>query len=241
MRIHRVYWPQPANTAGEIEIQGQTARHLIRVLRSKTGQQIILFDGQGAEYLATVTAVSRQQVTASISSTTTVDRESPVSVTLIQGISRGERMDWLLQKATELGVHQVIPVYTRRSVVRLDNKRLKSRMAHWQGIITHACEQSGRNILPKLCSPQALVAALDRFTDDHRYYLDPESHHGFGDMVHAHELTLIIGPEGGFDREEKQLMNDRQVLPVKLGPRILRTETAGMAALAAIGVLWGDL
>lgn len=241
MRTHRVYCPQLSSSSAELSIDGQAAKHLINVLRIKPGQPVVLFDGNGTEYQTRVIDVGRQNVIAELISADKLSRESPLAITLVQGLCRSERMDWLLQKATELGVSNILPVNTQRSVVRLDAKRVKSRLAHWQGILTHACEQCGRNTIPGLCSPLSLTEALDQLDNGNRYFLDPNAEPGISDLPRADKVTLIVGPEGGFSDEERQLMNSHDVKSFRLGPRILRTETAGIAALAAIGVLWGDL
>jgi len=241
MRTHRVYFPELSAGVNEVVISGQTFTHLTRVLRVKPGQQLIIFDGRGIEYQATVTTVERKSITVSILSSETVNRESPLSITLVQGISRGERMDWLLQKATELGVSRIMPTYTKRSVVVLDDKRLQSRMLHWQGIITNACEQCGRNTLPELSPPLSLMEILTRQSVKNCYYLDPDGAQRLSEIGESDNICFIIGPEGGFDAEEKELMNKRGITPLAMGPRILRTETAGITAIAAVTALWGDL
>ena len=154
---------------------------------------------------------------------------------------RSERMDWVLQKATELGVSNIMPAYTKRSMVTLDEKRLQSRMRHWLGILTHACEQCGRNTLPTLSPPQTLPDILSIQSPENCYYLEPDCDSHLRHINKPEKIILIIGPEGGFDPEERQLMKKHNVQPINMGPRILRTETAGIAALAAIGALWGDL
>ena len=152
-------------------------------------------------------------------------------------------MDWMLQKATELGVHRIIPTFMTRSVVKLDSKRIESRVKHWQGIITHACEQCGRNQLPILDRPaNDLTLALDIDQSHLRYYLDPDGTLKLRDIkVTPNDICLVVGPEGGFDADEKDSMNQFGIQSLALGPRVLRTETAGMVALSAIGAIWGDL
>lgn len=241
MRIHRVYFPELAADTDDVVISGQAAIHLVRVLRVKPNQSLLLFDGRGIEYQVVVTAVERKTVTAHIQRSDDINRESPVSITLIQSICRGERMDWLLQKATELGVSCIVPVYSRHSVTTLDDKRLQSRMLHWQSIIINACEQCGRNTLPELHSPRLLSQLLPAYAGADCYYFEPGSDKHLNQIAKVDHIRLIIGPEGGFDHEEKGLMDQLGVVSLSLGPRILRTETAGITAIAAIGTLWGDL
>jgi 16S rRNA (uracil1498-N3)-methyltransferase len=241
MRIPRVYLSDISPDTNEVTISGQTGTHLIKVLRVKNGHPVTLFDGRGTEYQAVITEVKRHHITLQINSFKRVSRESPLSITLVQGISRGERMDWVLQKATELGVCHIMPIYTNRSMVSLDEKRLSSRMSHWQGVITHACEQCGRNTLPELYLPTSLPGILDKLSPSHCYYLEPDCDRHLNQIGKPEKLCLIIGPEGGFDKEERVLMGQHGITPLNMGPRILRTETAAIAALAAIGALWGDL
>lgn len=241
MRIPRVYFPEIPVDDDEVVISGQAGSHLSKVLRLKTGHRVTLFNGCDSEYQATVTKVDRHSIALRIDSHTQVSRESPLSITLVQGISRGERMDWVLQKATELGVSNILPAYTKRSMVILDEKRLQSRMHHWLGVITNACEQCGRNTLPSLSLPESLPDILDKQAFDNCYYLEPDCDSRLRQINKPENICLIIGPEGGFDPDERELMKKHSVNPINMGPRILRTETAGIAALAAIGVLWGDL
>jgi len=241
MRTPRVYTPDIPSDSNEITIDGQAYTHLVKVLRVKTSHLITLFDGHSKECQAVITEVNRKSLTLKINSCQEIDRESPLSITLIQGISRGERMAWVLQKATELGVSNIMPAYTKRSMVSLNEKRLQSRMSHWQGVITHACEQCGRNNLPVLSLPAPLPEILNKQSPGHCYYLDPESDRHLRQLSKPEKISLIIGPEGGFDNEERILMTQLQINSLNIGPRILRTETAAIAALSAIGAIWGDL
>ena len=151
-------------------------------------------------------------------------------------------MDWLLQKATELGVSTIYPVFSKRSMVKLDKKRLHTRMQHWQGIIIHACEQCGRNHLPLLNTPLGLSLAVEQLASNaSSYFLDASASQRFRQLAQTNSVNLFIGPEGGFEDAEKTFMIDHGVQPVSMGPRVLRTETAGISAIAALGTLWGDM
>lgn len=219
-------------------------QHLTRVLRLRTGDEVILFDGNNYQCQARITSINNRQVELLTQQNQFLSRESNLDITLIQGISRGEKMDWTLQKATELGVNRIIPVDTRRGVVKLDSNRKISRMHHWQGILIHACEQSGRNLLPELDAPKNLNDAISLCDESKLFYLDPEASMAIKqlpEITSNNKLCLIIGPEGGFDDDELQMMTNMGAQGLKLGPRILRTETAGIVALAAIGTLFGDL
>ena len=242
MRIPRIYVAGLTAINDSVTLEGQAAKHLLQVLRVKPGQPVVIFDGSGTEYQAEILTATRGSVEASVIARTAVSRESNLSITLVQAISRGERMDWVLQKATELGVASIIPVFSKRSMVKLDNKRLESRTEHWQAILAHACEQSGRSRLPALATPMTLTSVMSELpAGSDSYYLEPHCNSRFRQLDRSETVNLFVGPEGGFDPEEKAFMTGKGVKPVYLGPRILRTETAGIAAIAALGVLWGDM
>lgn len=217
--------------------------HLRRALRLRVGAPLILFDGLGGEYRGMLARYERRQARVRVADHVPVERESPLAVTLLQGVSRGDRMDYTLQKATELGVTRIVCVCCERTVIRLDGDRLERRRAHWQGILAAACEQSGRNRLPELAIRSGLREALD--SEDFpvpRMVLDPDAREGLGTMSGpVDRATLLVGPEGGLATDEKADVMTKKFLPLRFGPRILRTETAGLAALAALQVRWGDL
>lgn len=242
MRSTRVYIAGLDTKSSNITIKDQTARHLIKVLRLKPGSEIMLFDGDNHEYQGTISAVTQREVEVEIFSSSPTTRESPLNISLFQGMARGERMDWVLQKATELGVSQVTPVFTSRSTIKLDDKRIDKRMDHWRSIVINACEQCGRNRLPRINLPVGLPEALQQLPSGmNAFQLDPDAKTRFTDLESPRTIGLFIGPEGGFAEDEKQLMSRSGVTSIRFGPRILRTETAGIAAISAIGALWGDL
>jgi 16S rRNA (uracil1498-N3)-methyltransferase len=220
------------------------ARHIVQVLRMKAGASLTLFNGDGAEYAAVITHAARGVVSARIEAVRAVARESPLHVTLGQSVSRGERMDYTVQKAVELGVAGIEPVTTSRGVVRLDAARARQKSDHWQAIAIGACEQCGRNRVPS-------VAPVERFHDwlERRrggasgtaLLLDPESRCGLRELPRPPgRVTLLAGPEGGLTEDERQDALRAGFVAVRLGPRVLRTETAALAALASMQVLWGD-
>lgn len=243
MRVPRVYIPQALGGQEEIVLPRSAHAHLVRVLRLRVGAALVLFDGLGGEYRGTLSRCDRREARVRVAGHVSVERESSLAVTLLQAVSRGDRMDHALQKATELGAARIVCVFCERTVSRLDGDRLNRRRAHWQGIIAAACEQSGRNRLPELAIRTCLGEALD--SEDFpvpRMVLDPDAREGLGTMDRrVDQATLLVGPEGGLTTDEKAGVMTEKFLPVRFGPRILRTETAGLAALAALQVLWGDL
>jgi len=219
----------------------RATRHVVSVLRLRPGAPVILFNGRGGEYLGTLTQASRHGAGVRIDTFQPVAVESPIHIILAQGISRGERMDYTLQKAVELGVADINPLLTERCTVKLAGERLEKRHQHWRGVIVHASEQSGRDRIPGLAPARAFFQWLALPHEGEGIFLDPEATCTLTELQRPSKpLTLVIGPEGGLAPEEKRQLEKRGFRAVRLGPRILRTETAGMAALAVIQALWGD-
>lgn len=227
-----------------VELEGDRARYLGRVLRVRPGDEFVLFDGEGAECHATVEQVRKDTVTLRVGAEARTRTESPLTVHLVQGISRGDRMDFVVQKATELGVKRITPVFTAHGVVRLDAERAANRLEHWQHVAIGACEQSGRARLPLIDPPVPLGNWLgdkpaEVGTD---LILKPGATAPLaGIEAPRTKVCLLIGPEGGFSENEYENASIAGFRAVSLGPRILRTETAAVAALAVLQSRWGDL
>jgi 16S rRNA (uracil1498-N3)-methyltransferase len=217
------------------------ARHVSKVLRLGPNAPIILFDGRGGSYEATLKEVGKREVTVEVLAHQPDECESPLTVTLAQGVSKGERMDFTIQKAVELGVSSIIPISTERSVVNLKGERLEKKMVHRQGVIISACEQCGRNTLPTLQPMQSLNSWLQQPPVDHGLLLDHRATHTLSSLQTGTSATLLIGPEGGLSQTERETAYAAGFQGVRLGPRVLRTETAALAALATLQALWGDL
>lgn len=241
MRIPRLYCPELTENNKTMPLPEKVHRHAIQVLRLKKGAELHLFNGQGLEYSAVLEEVAKRNSTVKLMNKLNVENESPVSITLLQGISRGERMDYALQKAVELGVNHIVPVITERCNVPLSGDRADKRLAHWQGIITSACEQSGRSILPILSNVTQLEEAIKNCTVKCRLVLDPLADSGLTALTKQNEVALLIGPEGGLTEQEVQQAVDVGFQAITMGPRILRTETATVAALAIVQSAWGDI
>ncbi len=238
----RIHLPVRLAVGQTVELDENARRHVVQVLRLRAGDRIVLFNGKGGECPATIVQAGKRSVQVRIDDCTDIDRESPLNVHLGLGISKGERMDFALQKATELGVAQITPLFTERVVVRLDDKRLNKRLDHWRGVIVAACEQSGRNRLPVLHDAVSFDDWLAARDEACRLFLDPLAARSLKDLpAPGTRVALAIGPEGGFSDRERDRIRLRDFTGVQLGPRILRTETAAMAALAAVQVLWGDM
>lgn len=228
-----------------LALPAAAAHHLARVLRVAIGDHITLFDGSGAEFTATVSRIDRDGVVAKAVAGAVVDRESPLRCTLAQAVSSGERMDYTLQKAVELGVAALQPLFSERSVVQLDPPRAQKRHAHWQQVAIAACEQCGRNLVPAVAAPLRFVewvAALpEPSAGELRLMLSPRADQRLADLARPTSgVTLLAGPEGGFSPVEIDQALAHGFAAVRLGPRVLRTETAALAALAAMQVIWGD-
>jgi 16S rRNA (uracil1498-N3)-methyltransferase len=239
----RIYCPL-ALVAGEIlSLTGDQHRHVAQALRLKAGAPLTLFDGSGGEYAAVIEEVERSSSTVRIGDYRPVDKESPLELRLVQGIGRGERTDYAIQKAVELGVTSIVPVLTRRGVVRLEEQRAQRRHAHWQGIIVHACQQCGRNRLAELSPAVTLSDWLrDREAGGLDLMLDAGATAGMSELTYkGGAITLLVGPEGGLDDKEREAAHAAGFVGVALGPRTLRTETAAVAAVTAVQLRWGDL
>lgn len=242
MRSTRLYSPIPLSVGAITDLDSLAAHHATKVLRLRPGAPLILFDGHGGEYRASLREVSGSNATALIHEHDPVERESTLELTLLQALAKGDRMDTAIQKAVELGVSRIVPVYAERSVVKLKPEREQKRLRHWRGVIRAACEQCGRNRLPAIETPRAFEAALAAISDKAlRLVLAPGNGRRLGQLErHAH-VALLVGPEGGLTDAELGLAESRGYQAIHLGPRILRTETAGIALMAALQSRWGDM
>lgn len=226
----------------QLELPENAARHASRALRLKAGDEATLFNGDGNDYHIELLRVSKDTVTAKVIAWTAANRESPLKITLAQAISSGDRMDFTLQKAVELGVGAVQPLAAERSVVKLSGERAERRREHWQNVVISACEQSGRASVPNVAMPMPILHWLGSMPDfSLKLMLSPAAEHTLHDLpVPEDAICLLIGCEGGFSPTEIQAAESMGFTPIRLGPRILRTETAAMTALSAIQTLWGD-
>ena len=244
MRIPRIYVPQPLQPGSESELPVQAGEHLARVLRLERGHPLRLFNGDGGEYAGEIATLAKRSVSARVlEAMRETDRESPLRITLGQGVARGEKMDWILQKATELGVARIVPLITDRTEVKLDAERAGRRLAHWEAVVASACEQCGRNRLPEIHAPIRLSDWAAALGDDAgvRLALDPHGDVGARELSPGTQATLAVGPEGGLSEHDLATLAQAGFRGLRLGPRILRTETAGLAALAALQAIHGDL
>ena len=243
MRMNRVHAGQPLAAGLELALPDAAAYHVARVLRLRPGAPLVLFDGSGADFRAEIVAVEGDRVRVRVGERTAGLRESPLAITLVQAVSRSERMDWTLQKATELGVRRIQPVLSARSVVRLDERQAIKKLRHWQAIVAGACEQCGRSVLPDVRAPLELSRYFaESPREGQRLVLSPNGPASLAGLAStAARIELLIGPEGGLDDAELDASARAGFAPVRLGPRVLRTETAGIVALAVLQALWGDL
>jgi 16S rRNA (uracil1498-N3)-methyltransferase len=237
-RISRFHVAAELATGARLDLPREAAHHATRVLRLRVGEPLTLFNGAGGEYAATIASIARDSVTVAVGEHQAHERESPLAVTLVQGIAGADRMDFIIQKAVELGAASIQPVLTSKSVVRLSKERGEARLAHWQRIVIAACEQCGRNRIPEVFPAESL-AQYSPPPDAVKVTLSP---HGTTDLKNLVQtpLVLAVGPEAGFDSAEEKLLAEKGFVPARLGPRILRTETAALAALAALNALQGD-
>lgn len=243
MRLTRCHVDAPLSVGTSLALPETAANHLARVLRLREGDACVLFNGDGHDYDARLTAISKRGVVADIVGARAIDNESPLRVILLQGIARGEKMDLILQKATELGVAAIVPVMAERTEVKLDAERTEKRVAHWRSVIASACEQSGRARLPSLSAPASLAdAARDVDTGATKLTLDPTGDVSLATVeIASGAVVVAIGPEGGWSPRDRDILTAAGFTGLRLGPRILRTETAGLAAIAALQSRFGDL
>ena len=216
--------------------------HAIRVLRMSVGDHLTLFDGTGYEYLAQLTKVDKHSAIVSLTRQPLISRESPLNLSLAQAILNHDKMDWVIQKAVELGVTNIMPIMTERSIVKLSQEKVTGRLERWQQIVISACEQCGRTILPTVHAPVTLVNWLNTIKAAKRIVLDPTSEGSLMQLSSSatDDWVFVVGPEGGLSQDELSLLYRHQFIGVSMGPRILRTETAGLAILSCAQMLWGD-
>jgi 16S rRNA (uracil1498-N3)-methyltransferase len=237
----RIHLDPPLQEHSELPLPEEAFRHLVQVLRLREGEGFTAFCGDGAEYDATLTAVAKRSAMLRLGARREVDRESPLRLTLAQCVSKGDRMDYTLQKAVELGVQRILPLLSSRSVVKLDGERWEKKLEHWRGIVISACEQSGRTRIPELAAPQALERWLPACDETGlRLTLDPLAAQGLAALPEGRSATLLIGPEGGLSEPEIRQAAQAGFQGLRVGPRVLRTETAGVAVLAALQARFGD-
>ena len=234
----RFYLDAPLRAGSVCTLSEDAAHHAIHVLRLREGEDVTLFNGRGGEYAARIASIQRLRISIDLLEHRAVERESPLRVTLVQGVSAGEKMDSTVRKAVELGVAEVQPVLATRSVARPKGERADSRRQHWQRVVIAACEQCGRNRIPAV---QPLTSVEDyRPGEGLKVLLSPGAKLRLSEAVKGEAFILAAGPEAGFTAEEESAFVAAGFLPVSLGPRVLRTETASVAALAALGALRGD-
>lgn len=244
MRIPRICVFEFLAPGSEVLLPAQAGEHLARVLRLDRGHPLVLFNGDGREYRAEIAQLARRAVTARVlDDGAPVARESRLHMTLVQGVARGEKMDLILQKATELGVTRIVPVITERTEVKLDAERTGRRLAHWKAVIASACEQSGRTTLPLVDAPIRLTHWAGALIDDGtlRLALDPRGEVSPRALAPFTAAFLVVGPEGGLSDHDFSVLDQVDFVGLRLGPRILRTETAGLVAIAALQAIHGDI
>ena len=243
MRIPRFYSDQPLQIGLELDLPKDIHRHAIQVLRLKANDALILFNGEGGEYLATLITAEKRHSTANIISYDGINRESPLEITLALTMIKADKMDFAIQKAVEMGVNTIQPLYSKRSVVKLKANRLNKKLVHWDGVIKAACEQSGRTAIPQLFAPTPLESWLQTPSSALRLAMLPGNHPKIStlELLENKKIELIVGPEGGFTNQEVERLLASNIKGVQFGSRILRAETAVIAGIALCQQQWGDL
>ncbi len=240
MRVPRIFTTQSLTSFQSVELEEAAAHYLGKVLRMQPGRELVLFNGSGGEFKAQITHINKKQVTVNVGEFTADNRQSPLQLELAIGVSRGERMDWVLQKATELGVTHITPLLTERTEVKLTGERQEKKIQHWQQILISACEQCQRNILPVLREPLMLNDWLESVEAQQKFVLHHRDSRGLPEEQEIASVALLIGPEGGLSDKEIEQAVAKEFAPLTLGPRVLRTETAPIAAISLVQYRWGD-
>ena len=241
MREHRVYSEQPLSVGGCLTLEEGPTRHLLQVLRLKPGAQITLFNGDGHDYTGEIISATKRAAEIQITAKGEAEPEPSIAISLGIGISKGERMDFAIQKSVELGVTAITPLITERCVVRLNQERMQKRLHHWRQVAISACEQSGRRLIPQFNATLGLQDWLCIEDNNQGLLLDHRSENTLLTLTQPEQgVRLLVGPEGGLSDAERQLALKHGFIGVRMGPRVLRTETAPLAAIAAIQTLWGD-
>lgn len=243
MPISRIFQPITLTPHSVVSLDEKASHHVARVLRARVGDELTLFNGQGGEYEGVITWIDKKSVKIEVRAFSSREAESPIEIQLAQGIARGEKMDFIIQKAVELGVTRVTPLLTERCNVRLAGEREEKRLQHWQSVVISACEQCGRNRLPVIDSPVSLSAWLPEVKADRCFMLSPHVPAKLPavSLPQRSRIVLLVGPEGGLSDSEVQLVCQQGFLPLSLGPRVLRTETAAIAAIAVLQGVYGDM
>jgi len=242
MRTPRIYHPETIHQLGSLTLSDDATSHIGRVLRMKEGQDVLLFDGSGAEFPAVISEVSKKAVLVNITKRVENSIESPLALHLGQVISRGDKMEFTIQKSVELGVNTITPLTSERCGVKLDQKRFEKKLAQWQKIAISACEQCGRNVVPDIRPIMSLEEWCKEEYDGLKLNLHPRAKYSINTLpTSVEKVRLLIGPEGGLSSEEIEMTREYQFEETLLGPRVLRTETAALTAITALQVRFGDL
>lgn len=240
MRCPRIYSPQPLAAQTTLELAPEASHHLARVLRMQRGDALVVFNGDGGEYPATITAVDKRAVHIATEQFREAAPESPLHLQLGIAMSKGERMDWIVQKATELGVARIVPLISERVELKLQGERAEKKLAHWHGIAIAACEQCGRNRLPEIGDIQPLAQWLEQTEAEAKFVLHHRTEAALDAGARPGNVALLVGPEGGLSESEIAAAERKGFAPLRLGPRVLRTETAPLAAISVLQFVWGD-
>ena len=244
MEENRFYHSENLELKHVVELIAQTHIHATKVLRLKVGDQFALFNGDGYDYVAKVIELSKHKTSVEIIDRYEVNHESPLKITLAQGIAAGDKMDWIIQKAVELGIQSIQPLLTERSIVKLDRERADKKLEHWRTVAISACEQTGRSIIPDILSPIHLVQWLsnqNQTANSLKLILTPAKAQNINHLEKpSSPVVFMVGPEGGFSEKEMNLALSSSFVPVNFGKRVLRTETASVVALSIMQNLWGD-
>lgn len=244
MSLSRIFIDQKLSLNQHITLDSQASNYVIQVLRLGLNDSLLVFDGYNlGEFRAIITTVNKRNAIIAIEEFIAVNKESPLTINLLQGVSRGEKMDFTIQKTVELGINTITPIFTQYCNVKLAGERLVSKIEHWQGVAISAAQQSGRCLVPKILPAQDFIACFDVLQKNNLcLVLDPKADTRIAQIPQKPDnITILVGPEGGLSDQEIVLAKQNNFIPISLGPRILRTETAALTAISILQSKWGDL
>lgn len=242
MRQSRFYVNSTLSPGSSVSLPATVSHHIVNVLRKSVGQEIILFDGSGHDFLSIIHARDKKHVVVDVMDSVVVQTESPLNITLAQGLSKGQKMDFTLQKAVELGVSRIVPIQNQRSNVKIKAERIEQKLQYWRNVIISAAEQSGRSIIPDIIPPMSLEKWSFEDDSELKLVLSPDADHGLSALDNrASSISLLVGSEGGLNQDELTMVRAQGYHAVRLGPRVLRTETAALVAISILQARCGDL
>ncbi|MFL0810463.1 MAG: 16S rRNA (uracil(1498)-N(3))-methyltransferase [Agarilytica sp.] len=241
MRIPRIYTPQALTPNSKVELDAEASHHILKVLRMDVGRPLTIFNGDGDQHTGSISRINGKSAVVILQNVETLPNIPEIDIEIAIGMSKGDRLEWVIQKATELGAAKIVPLFTERCEIKLNAERAEKKLTSWKQVAISACEQSQRNVLPNISAPTKLADYLEKCHSDVKFIMHHRSEKSLQSISKPNSAAILIGPEGGLSDNEIKLAQARGFAPLKIGPRIMRTETAPLSALSIMQYLWGDL